>query len=252
MKKRFSLMVGLATVVAACSCALAASTAPNSTSLCPPYKQSYEPDFDVKMDGLSLRDLTARADSGNAGAMVLLGLRYTPGRDTAPEDQLPIDLQKAMALFQRAAAKGNAFAEYLVGVAYMGGAGVAKDEAKAVEWFKRGAAHGNVSANYWFGEMTAKGRGGLKENWEAAIPNFRAAAAGGVSDAYVELAIAYEKGYGGLARNDESAAYCYRQGAKLNSQLAQYNLRVMIAKGRATWRPDDVGPAPEQTPASPN
>src|SRR5262249_30515960 len=141
------------------------------------------------------------------------------------------NMKQAITNLRKAAAKSDAMGEYLLGVAYMSGAGVEKDEVRALDLFKRAAAHGHANGHFGAGRMRAKGRVGLAANWERALPSFTAAAAGGAPDGYVEIGFMYEKGLGNLPVDVQKAAYCYRQGGQLKSQIAQFNLRVLIGNG---------------------
>ncbi len=181
------------------------------------------------LDALSLEDLTALAGSGDNDALVLLGLRYTASA-SGNEIEKAVAYAKAIALFRTAADKGHSHAEYLLGVAYMSGMGVSKDEVQAASWFRQSAAQGNPAAQYWIGEMSAKGRGGITADWKVARPHFKDAAAGGSADAFIELGFMYERGLGDLTQDYEKAAGCYRQGMRMGSQIAQYNLRVLIVE----------------------
>ncbi len=226
-----------------------------SDNLCPLLKESYPQTVNDALAKLSFMDLTALADKGNTDAMVLLALRYTPAERSADgadtQSRPPIDMDKAMALFRAAADKGHGYGEFYIGVAYMSGVGVAKDEAQAAQWFLRGAKHGAHAAQYWFGEMTAKGRGGLTADWQAAKPYFASAAEGGAPDAYVELGYMYYRGLGGLTQDSHKAAFCYRQGIKLHSQIAQVSLAGLINEGSVPWEPGDPDlAAPPAAPQS--
>jgi TPR repeat protein len=198
---------------------------------------------DEKLNSLNLEDLTAASDKGNTDATVLLGMRYTAGALQ--------NYEKAVSLFQAAADKNNADGEYYMAVAYLNGFGVPKDEAQAAKWFKRSADRGHAVAQYWFGEMTAKGRGGLTEDWKAALPFFKKGAHGAVPNAIVEIGIMFHYGLGGLPVDYEESAACYRVASKHGSQLAQYNLALMINDGKVKWQPGDPTPRESKTPDVP-
>lgn len=210
--------------------ARAPQTVQAQTKYCPANPQ-FTSRVDEKLNSLNLEDLTTIADKGNTAAQVLLGLRYTSGETP--------DLEKAVALFRKAAEKKDADGEYYMGVAYLGGLGVAKDEAQAATWFKRSADRGHAVAQYWFGEMTAKGRGGLTADWKAALPYFEKAARGAVPNAIVEIGIMYAFGHGGLPVDYEKSASCYRVARQLGSALAQYNLGLLVYEDKIKWQPGD-------------
>jgi TPR repeat protein len=219
----------------------AAAVKSATDKVCPARKDSYPANYNPAFDNLGIGELTKLADKGNADAMVLLGLMHTPSPERT-EAYPPVDLGKALALFERAAKKGHGFGAYLVGVAHMSGTGVPKDDKKALDWFRHSADRGSPVGHFWLAEMIAKGRG-LKADWKKALPHFTRAAEGGVFDAYTELGYAYDTGQGGLAQSHESAAYCFRQGAP-NSVTSQYNLRLLIDQGHVLWQPGDPGVAP--------
>ena len=70
------------------------------------------------------------------------------------------DYKQAVEWFRKAAAQGNADAQYNLGVMYSNGQGVKQDYKKAVEWFRKAAAQGNADAQYNLGVMYSNGQGG--------------------------------------------------------------------------------------------
>ena len=212
---------------------------PAAANLCPAWKAEYPLPYDPAIDALGTADLTKRANAGNADAMMLLGLRYTAPSDQDATLGSQPDLGKAVALFRKAAKKRQNHAEYLMGVAYMAGAGVDKDEKEAVKWFKRAADHGSPMATYWVGELNAKGRAGLTEDWATAARYFHTAAEKGIPDAFVELGHMYAEGIS-APMDAEKAAFCFRQ-ALTASTIASYNLRSLIDKRLVTWQQGDPG-----------
>ena len=221
----------------------------SGANFCPSLKASYPKTVNDSLADLSFEKLDALAAHGNTDAMVLVGLKYA-GADQSSDDHTapPVDMDKAMTFFRTAADKKNGYAEYYVGVAYISGLGVPKDEVQAVKWFLRGAQHGAKIAEYWLGKMTAAGRGGLGPDWRAAVPHYRKAAEGGSPDAYVELGNIYAYGQDGLDKDYDKAGFCFRQGARLKSQIAEFNLIGLIRDGHTEWQLGDPGsPPPPKT-----
>ncbi len=254
--------IGLAVTLSACALqtdvATSANTAAivltNGVNLCPPAKAEYPAVIDWDLDRRSLDELSALADQGDANAMVMLGLRYLPSNAGTSADgaaRPATDVAKALGLFRAAAKKRHGHAEFLVGVAFMSGEGAAKDEKMALEWFTRAAADGSTLGQFWTGEMIAKGRAGMAEDWKSALPYFAKAAAGGLADAYVELGYAYVSGLGGLDLDYQKAGFCYRQGARLKSQVAQFGVLNLIYEGHIAWQEGDPGAPPGRTPITP-
>ena len=54
--------------------------------------------------------------------------------------------QEAVKLFRQAADKGNAQAQYNLGIMYKNGQGVKRDDKEAVKWFQRAADQGHAKA----------------------------------------------------------------------------------------------------------
>ncbi len=155
------------------------------------------------------------ADKGSTSAMVALGLLYESGAGVAKDDA------QARALFQRAAAAGNALgvirlaalgsttgaaldpaqeramltnaaaansadAQFQLGLMYANGVGGPKDDVAARSWFEKAAAQGDADALDWMGSFAASGRGGPRDI-NAAKDYYAKAAALGNDDAKAEL-----------------------------------------------------------------
>jgi len=107
----------------------------------------------------------------------------------------PVDKAQAVAWLRKAAAQDHAAAQQELGVIYATGDGVAKNDAEAVSWFRKSATQGNAAAQYNLGLMIAKGAGVRNDDAEA-IAWFRKAATQGFSLAQFKLGLAYEHGVG--------------------------------------------------------
>jgi len=77
------------------------------------------------------------------------------------------DLVKAAHWFERAASKGNSFAQLNLGVCYMYGRGVDKDPSKAFIWFQKSANQGNKQAQFDLAVLYHTGQGGVKDEQTA-------------------------------------------------------------------------------------
>ena len=73
-----------------------------------------------------------------------------------------------------------------MGLFYMNGIGVDRDEDKAVEWLNKAAEQGNARAQVWIGGRYLNGTGVEKEEFEA-VKWFRKAAEQGHKDAETAL-----------------------------------------------------------------
>ena len=81
-----------------------------------------------------LKALQEAAEDGDLEAMYRLGRSYYYGEDGAPKDG-----KQAFYWFNKAAEGDNIAAQYYLGLCYVRGIGVEKDEARAVELFAEGA-----------------------------------------------------------------------------------------------------------------
>jgi hypothetical protein len=76
------------------------------------------------------------AKDGNASAQSEIGKRFARNAN-------PPDYDNAIIWFRKAAEQGFPSAQRNLGIGYLDGLGVAKDEAEAVRWFQRAAAQGD-------------------------------------------------------------------------------------------------------------
>jgi TPR repeat protein len=138
----------------------------------------------------------------------------------------PQDMAKGIAWLTKGANQGHTGAQQELGYLYSSGEGVARDDAKAIAWFRKAAELGNATAQYNLGLMIAKGNGAPQSN-EEAIAWWRKSAAQGLAIAQFKLGVAYENG----------------QGAEKDPLLAYANYAIAARSGSedgAAYR-DDIG-----------
>ena len=107
----------------------------------------------------------------------------------------PQDKAEGIAWLRKSAAQDNTSAQQELGVIYATGDGVAKDDTQAVAWFQKAAALDNPTAQFNLGLMYAKGSGVRRDNAQA-IAWWRKAAQQGFFAAQHKLGVAYEYGEG--------------------------------------------------------
>jgi hypothetical protein len=127
----------------------------------------------------------------------------------------PQDKPKGIAWLTRAANQGHTGAQQELGVIYNEGDGVARDDARAVAWFRKAAELGNPTAQYNLGLMIAKGTGVAQSDADA-IAWWRKSAAQGIAIAQFKLGVAYENGQG-VARDPVLAYANYAIAARNGS-----------------------------------
>ena len=168
----------------------------------------------------------------------------------APQVRLPVQTnEKEIEGYQKAAAQGNADAQYMLGLAYATGEGVPKDAVYAIEWYQKAAAQGNVAAQYMLGLVYATGKGVPKDAAVAASWYTKAAAQGNASAQY-NLGMAYANSEG-VTRNlvrayawfDLAAAQGNKDAKKMRDSLAKNITYAQIAEGQrlaSSWRKGDT------------
>ncbi|MCH8166953.1 MAG: sel1 repeat family protein, partial [Proteobacteria bacterium] len=81
------------------------------------------------------------------------GAVYAGDFQTGLEAYRAGDYMAALRDFRKAADQGLAPAQYVLGVMYHHGRGVAQDYAEAVKWYRRAADQGNANAQFNLGGM---------------------------------------------------------------------------------------------------
>src|ERR1019366_8738746 len=111
--------------------------------------------------------------------------------------------QKAIANLKEVAYAGDANAQIQLGLIYLTGDGVAKDDAEALKWLRKAADQDNATGERFLAEMYFKGRGVPADNAEAA-KWLRLAAEQGDAQSQHNLAVLYTQGLG-VPRNLKEA-----------------------------------------------
>ena len=144
------------------------------------------------MEAMELRDTMA-----NRMTPTQIAEAQRLAREFKPQNVYTKSFQEFKALGER----GDAVAQFKVGLIYYGGQGVPRDYIEAHNWFKKAARQGHPLAQYNAGYMYEKGEGTPQD--------------------YVE------------------AANYYRQAAERGNRLAQYTLGYMYEKGQGVL-PDEI------------
>ena len=105
------------------------------------------------------------------------------------------DYARAAKLWQPLAEKGNAIAQYDLGMLYQHGWGVKKDLEAARNWYYKSAMQNNAEAQYNLGLMYETAQGVFRSDLEA-FKWWKYAASQGQPDAEYNLGVMYAYGYG--------------------------------------------------------
>lgn len=136
--------------------------------------------------------------------------------------------------FRRAAAQGNATAQFYLGVCYYNGLGVTQDYTQAVRWFRRAAAQGHAQAQNNLGVCYEHGHG-APQDYAGAIKWYRLAVEGGIAIAQKNLGLCYYYGHG-VNRDYTEAISWFRLAAGQGETAAQNNLGVCYQHGLGVTR----------------
>ena len=105
------------------------------------------------------------------------------------------DHATALRGFRIHAERGDAEAQFILGIMYDDGEGVPPDYAEAVLWYRRAAEKGLVVAQFMLGLMYAEGED-VPQDYAEAVRWYRRAAEQDNADAQFKLGVGYDNGYG--------------------------------------------------------
>jgi len=118
---------------------------------------------------------------------------------------------------QRLAEKGDAGAQYNLGLMYEQGYGIAPDIGKATAWFEKAAEKGENNAQYRLGSLYYHGQGVPKDLQQAA-KWYKKAAERGSTPAQAALGNMYLVGEG-VPKDIVQAAYWHKKSLKIKEKV---------------------------------
>ena len=127
------------------------------------------------------------------------------------------------------AEKGDAIAQYFLGVMYREGKRVEKNHANAEKWFRKAAEQNDENAQHDLGVMYANGEGVDRDFFEA-LKWYRKAAAQNHAQAQFQIANMYVEGFT-VEMDFFEAMKWYRKAAEQNHAQAQFRLARMYEAG---------------------
>jgi TPR repeat protein len=165
-----------------------------------------------------------KAESGDAGAQVQLGLAYASGDGVAPDES------EAVRWFRKAADQGYAAGEYFLGEMYASGRGVLTNNTEALEWIRRAAEHGDARGQFNLAAMYTQGIGIAKDDTEAARW-MRKAADQGFAPGQFGIGVMYAHGKG-VPEDASEAVKWYRKAGEQGEANALNNLALLLATSK--------------------
>ena len=130
---------------------------------------------------------------------------------------------------RQAAEGGDAVAAFLLGGAYDGGIGVAKDTTESLRWMKLAAEGGQARAQVAYGWRLERGEG-VAQDLAAAMNWYRRAVDQGQGQAMINLGIMYGKG-AGVPVDRAAALALYRRAADAGMPWAMQNIGSYYKEG---------------------
>lgn len=162
-------------------------------------------------------------------AIPLLGQSKAKGRPSPPAVKQAREYSSLLEI-QNAAAKGDAGAQYLLGLANSNGlAGLSKNDAEAVKWFQKAADQGDDGSQAELGRHYQYGLGVEKDLAEA-MKWYRKAAEQGSVLAQRNLGYALMMGEG-VEKDPVEGLKWYRKAAGQGDSMAQRNLGMALQQG---------------------
>lgn len=140
-----------------------------------------------------------------------------------------VDDVKTVAALKKAAGKGEASAQFNLGLAYEHGWGVKADLRQAAKWYAKASQQGHAAAQLNLGLMFYQGRG-VGQDMKLGVAHFEKSASQGNAIAQFNLGNVYLKGQGVTASETIAAAW-FKKSAGQGYVVAQYMLGKLYIDG---------------------
>lgn len=180
------------------------------------------------LSDLQIADLEKRVSEGDVEALVELGKHYEQSGDS----------ELAFDYYFKAAKKGNAESQFVLGVIYSEGSSVLRDEEEAFFWWLKSANKGNYQAMYNIGVCYYNGSGTDKDCTEA-VRWFEKAAIAGHRIAKYMTAKEYYNGTN-VSRDFSKAAEYMSKSAKEGVVNAQLDYALICCTGQGLEKADPI------------
>jgi enhanced entry protein EnhC len=142
---------------------------------------------------------------------------------------VPVQMQKAASLYQKAADAYFVPAMVQLAGLYLNGSLGERDEKQAINWYQKAADKKNQDALYQLGLLSETGIGMARDDAKA-VSFYQASANQGNAKAMLALARLYQYGLG-VAQNNDEAVKLYKELAMSGNAYAAYQLAVLAHQG---------------------
>ncbi len=197
-------------------------------------RMTHDGQCDQKTGETALQGLEEMAEKGNAVA------QYFMGRVNELGLTIPVNLEKAMFWYTKAASEGYGTAHTRMGEMYESGSGTAQDFKKAKTAYEAAIANGDFTANWNIARLYEAGNG-VAQSQKTAASFYLEAAKKGHLQSMSAYGIMLAQG-NGVPQNDAAAAQWLEQAAAWGDAEAQYALGKMYQAGLIPQRPLEQGP----------
>ena len=147
---------------------------------------------------------------------------YKKGKDYFDGNGVPVNQEKAVYFYRKAAHKGHAKAQYDLGYCYYNGIYFLEDKAEAVKWYTMASENDLEEAQFALANCYFNGEG-VDQDTEEAIKWYRKAAEQGFAKAQFALGTCYYTGKG-VSKNLDEAFIWNRKAAEQGFAEAQFAL----------------------------
>lgn len=162
-------------------------------------------------------------------------LMTEPPDNPVPDPKLKV----AIKALREAAGKGNAEAQFRLGMLYANGEGVDLDHAKAAELMLASAKQGHTTAQTTLGWLHANGYG-VEQDDERARTWYRRAAESGDVKAQYTLGTIYRFGQLGAEKDGAQAVQWYLKAADQGLAAAQFALGRLLMDGKLVDKDEET------------
>ncbi|OGW64536.1 MAG: hypothetical protein A3H49_10075 [Nitrospirae bacterium RIFCSPLOWO2_02_FULL_62_14] len=159
------------------------------------------------------------------------------GAPESSKDEVQKDRSVELAAYVRLnAERGEARAQYHLGLMYLNGKGAPQDHEQAVAWIRRAAEQGFASAEAFLGSMYLEGFG-LPQDYAQALVWLRKGAEKGNAYAQLKLGQMYLMGWGVL-QDDAQVFRWWMTAAEAGDMFAQFQLASLYFTGKGVPKDD--------------
>jgi len=153
------------------------------------------------------------------------------GTDKAVEAMRKGDFKTALAELRPRAAKNEPQAQFLLGMLYDSGKGVAQDQAAAASWYRKAAEQNHLMAQAYLGVLLYTGQG-VKQDCAEAARWFQAPAESGDDLAQFYLGSMYESGTGVKQNTSEAIRWLTKSAAQRNTRAMGLLATTLFSRSR--------------------